>query len=647
MGRISANAMLVYLLYIAQTQAQDMDQINHFCRRHSHRTTVIDNKLYIDGGYINYDYDGGIAPDTVNYTNTQLIYADLSSVNGDNFPQEYANLSKDTNVPSLVGGTTWADQVNKKFFLFGGEYRNTTAQPVPLSFDNIYWYDTLVDKWSTNDTTNSGIDPPSYGASTVDQNKGIAYYYGGWSSNATVSGEANTTMQNTFLSYDMVHNTFSKHAFWDDTPRAEGAMFYIPAGDAGMLVYFGGIQQNSSGYTSGVPMGTIYLYDIAADKFYQQQTSGEMPAMRRRFCGGVSWPNDTSSYNIYFFGGLQPEDQGNESFGDAWILSIPSFTWTLLYPYNYDGTGHHSLSCDVINHGQMIIMGGWWSNASYTACDAASIWGMHNLNLGSNDRDRVPWYQFLPNLVDYTLPPNLTAVIGGSSTGGATVTEPATTGFSNSDLRRLFQLNATTSTRNATRGIPTATSAAETKNNGSSNVGAIAGGVVGGVLGLALLIGSILLCLRRRRKSEHKTAQSDASSPSPRQMQQATMAEAADSMAAQQYHAAHKRKVSGGTHGSWSHTPAGSPPVQQNQWQPQQFREDLPQHQPYYPPPPQAQPFYPPPPEPEQYDPPSPTYEMPNVRSPLHVSDQNRPGSLSPHAWRTPSAGARGTIDEE
>ncbi|EME89485.1 uncharacterized protein MYCFIDRAFT_26780 [Pseudocercospora fijiensis CIRAD86] len=634
MARINANVILVYLLYITHAQGQGMDQINHFCRRHSHRTTVIDNKLYIDGGYINYDYDGVITPDTVNYTNTQLIYADISSVNEDHFPQEYANLSKDTNIPSLVGGAIWADEVNRKFFLFGGEYRNATAQSVPLSFNNIYWYDTLSDQWSTNDTTTSGIDPPSYGASTVDQNQGIAYYYGGWSSNATISGDANAAMQNTFLSYDLVHNTFNKHAFWDDTPRAEGGMFYIPAGDSGMLVYFGGIQQNSSGDTSGIPMDTIYLYDIASDKFYQQQTSGETPAMRRRFCGGVSWPNDTSSYNIYFFGGLQPEDQGNESFGDAWILSIPSFTWTLLYPSNYGGS-HHSLTCDVINHGQMIIMGGWWSNASYTPCDAASVWGMHNLNLGSNDRDHVPWYQFLPNLTDYTLPPNLTAVIGGSSTGGATVATPATTGFSNSDLSRLFQLKATTSTRPATRDIPTATSAPGAKKTASSNAGAIAGGVVGGVLGLALVIGMVLFCLRRRRKAKDK------------EMQQAPMAEAPDSIAAQQYHAAHKRDISNGTHDSWSHTPAGSPPVQQNQWQAQHLREGLPQQQPYYPPPPQAQPFYPPPPEPEQYDPPNLTYEMPNVRSPLHVSDQNRPGSLGPNAWRTPSAGVRGTIGEE
>lgn len=32
--------------------------------------------------------------------------------------------------------------------------------------------------------------------------------------------------------------------------------------------------------------------------------------------------------NKYFFGGLQPPDEEGYGYGDVWILSIPSFTWT-------------------------------------------------------------------------------------------------------------------------------------------------------------------------------------------------------------------------------------------------------------------------------------------------------------------------------
>ena len=203
-----------------------------------------------------------------------------------------------------------------------------------------------------------------------------------------------------------------KMPFYDQVARAEGALFYIPASDAGMLVYFGGVQ-NVSGNFTGVPMNTIYLYDIGAARWFTQQTSGTTPPWRRRFCGGVSWPEDRSSYNIYIFGGAVPYGEAGTGYADAWILSLPSFTWTLYWPDAPEGR-HHSLSCDIINKGQMIVMGGYWPNSSVSGCDVPDIWGMHNLNLGSDNIKEAPWYQYLPNLTDYTVPPNLTDAIGGT-----------------------------------------------------------------------------------------------------------------------------------------------------------------------------------------------------------------------------------------
>lgn len=44
------------------------------------------------------------------------------------------------------------------------------------------------------------------------------------------------------LIYDMLDHKFTNQSGPDDTPRAEGVMLYVPAGDAGLMVYFGGIQ---------------------------------------------------------------------------------------------------------------------------------------------------------------------------------------------------------------------------------------------------------------------------------------------------------------------------------------------------------------------------------------------------------------------
>ncbi|KAK4626972.1 Kelch repeat-containing protein [Fulvia fulva] len=470
-------------------------------------------------------------------------------------------------------------------------------------------------------------------------------------------------MQSSVITYDMTDpdSPWRKMQFYDDTPRAEGAMFYIPASDAGMLVYFGGVQQNASGNYTGVPMDTIYLYDIGAARWFAQQTSGRTPPPRRRFCGGVSWPEDRSSYNIYFFGGALPYDETGTGYGDVWILSLPSFTWTLYWP-DAPENRHHSLSCDVINKGQMIVMGGYWPNSSIPGCDVPAIWGMHNLNLGSDNAQRAAWYQYLPNLTDYTVPPNLTVAIGGNNTGGATLVTPAA-GFSSSDLGVYLARKATTSTRTATRPLTPATSSATSGPGGSgSNTGAIAGGVVGGVVGLALIAALLFFCLRRRKRAKANTTHSSV----PAYPTSTTMTETSPPHVQPYHNSTNKQDLNPQTTPppGWQHPPSGSPQQQPQQtiWQPvavfhqpqnaQHFREDLPQQQQlqqFFPPPPQPQQHYPPPPDPQQYVPPSPTYEMPNVRSPDGVGEMGNGGSggASPRAWRSPSAGPRGVNREE
>src|SRR5438045_1585140 len=49
-------ALLVALLSFAiQWVGAAQNPRDNFCRRYGHQTTVIDDKLYIDGGYVNFD----------------------------------------------------------------------------------------------------------------------------------------------------------------------------------------------------------------------------------------------------------------------------------------------------------------------------------------------------------------------------------------------------------------------------------------------------------------------------------------------------------------------------------------------------------------------------------------------------------------
>jgi hypothetical protein len=175
-------------------------------------------------------------------------------------PQEYKNLSKPANAPSVSGGVLWPDQVNKYFYLYGGEF-----QTAPLSYAT-WQYDVINDNWTTMapDPTQSAIQRAAWGAGLAVQDRAIGYYYGGWLSNSTVPVWGSTPFaQSTFLMYDMIHNTWTNSSGPDTIGRAEGVLLYIPASDGGMLVYFGGIQAstiNSNGTWTGQPMDVSLLH---------------------------------------------------------------------------------------------------------------------------------------------------------------------------------------------------------------------------------------------------------------------------------------------------------------------------------------------------------------------------------------------------
>lgn len=140
----------------------------------------------------------------------------------------------------------------------------------------------------------------SYGAGVSISSRGEAYYYGGWISNASVpvwSGPQAATDR--MLKYNMDNNSWSNITGPDTVRRSEGIMVFIPISDAGMLIYFGGVRDLSgNGTITPQSLDTIYMYDLAKGKWYIQKTSGSTPQNRRRFCGGATWAQDQSSYNI-------------------------------------------------------------------------------------------------------------------------------------------------------------------------------------------------------------------------------------------------------------------------------------------------------------------------------------------------------------
>ncbi|KAF4966000.1 hypothetical protein FSARC_6276 [Fusarium sarcochroum] len=425
--------------------------------------------------------DTSSIPTALMFPHTFFSYNDLESVSSGGMPLFHANLSKNDTIPSVNGGILWEDS----------------------SFD-LYSYDILYDEWVSFDPRHESVQAASYGAGVSIPSRGEAYYYGGWLSDASVKGWTGSRWaSNGLIKYDMESNTLANITGPDDVGRAEGAMVFIPIGDGGMLVYFGGGQDlEANGTLTPQPLDEIFLYDVANEEWYTQKTSGDTPGDRRRFCGGATWAKDQSSYNIYIFGGggFPPDTAG---YDDIYILTIPSFQW-MRGPYPA-GTNYKSMmSCNVVDNAQMLVIGGSYSNASENDCDIPTLQGAHNMNLGLQNEEDAIWARYQPNLTTYAVPTDIRTAIGGSGTGGATETTPVS-GFDFPDLAALMTRTAKLGTRTATRSTGSSTKkppppSETSKPSSSLSSGAIAGIAVGcSVAFILALMGCGLLVYRRRK----------------------------------------------------------------------------------------------------------------------------------------------------
>lgn len=499
-GTSTGRTLLLLLGILIEVSLAQFDPIKDFCRRFGHQSAVVDDKLYVDGGLVNWK---PYSETSANISNQFLLYSDLKHET-EGMPNVYANLSKNATIPSVSFGILWEDSINKWLYSYGGE-----SQSTPRNFI-LYGYDIINNYWTSFGPPDSSgiITPLSHGGGVSISERGEAFYYGGWYSEHSVPGWSGTRLaSDRLIKYDMEKHEFSNLTGPDNVRRAEGTMVYLPISDGGMLAYFGGLRDNGNGTVSPQPLDTIFMYDLANTKWYTQKTSGRAPEDRRLFCGGAAVAQDQSSYNIYIYGGAS---FGSNPIGydDIYVLSIPSFTWIRsLYPSDSNVTGPFPKamsSCNVINNdSQMLVIGGRAMNDT-SSCDADVVMGQHNMVLGKDNPEKAIWARFQPDLSTYTLPTDIVTVVGGSPTGGATVTAPKT-GFDAPDMSTLMtrkpRLAERTATRNVTSFTATATSSPTSDPKSGLSTGAIAGIAVGAsVAGIAALAGLCFFCIRRRQK---------------------------------------------------------------------------------------------------------------------------------------------------
>lgn len=298
-------------------------------------------------------------------------------------------------------------------------------------------------------------------------------------------------------------------------PRANADLVWIPVSERGVLVAIGGVTAPEEIWASGLNdsqtteskaespnfMTSLPIYDVASRSWYLQNTTGDAPGQLTEFCSVVAPAKDSSSFNVYIYGGYDGLNSGDLPSDDVWILSIPAFTWIKAYngKQSHGRSGHR---CVTAYPDQMFVIGGVHQNQAM--CVEGGIIQVFNLNKleFQNVYDPNTWS-------DYEVPAIVRKAIGGNAQGSSA----KTASWSDNALSGVFSQKYS---RQITRYYPYKSSSGPSR-GGSAGVskGAIIGISVSAAVIFLLTLILLFLLIRRRRiirsGSSEKSAQSSNS----------------------------------------------------------------------------------------------------------------------------------------
>ncbi|KAI1155210.1 hypothetical protein F4825DRAFT_459910 [Nemania diffusa] len=513
------------------------------CKRWAGQSALLNGTLY---------YYGGRAKTSANQTdntwNNDFITVDLTKSWDISSPAVSA-MPQPSGPPAVSLGYLWNDFDH--LFLYGGEFDFPSSNPLPIS---TWMYDIKSATWTelNNLQTSAGlysdagglpVQRAAEGAGVSVPELGLSWYFGGHLDWGTTPGWSSQTPRVYLKSLlEFTHPGYSnmqvsslhdsgapsggayRNITWAGeqnqdgfTERADGVLVYVPGwGPGGVLLGLGGgvvgDHETTDAYSS---MTTIDVYDIASSQWYHQETSGdEIPQVRVNPCAVVFSAPDASSFNVYMYGGqnLLPVGQQTQ-YTDVWILTIPSFTW-IQVDISDEPPARAGHSCTA-RDGQIVVIGGYigeeipCEQPGIYAFDASNLVWQSSFNAADHPADNDAGNTVLAGSYGYRVPGPVQSVIGGSSDGGATATQPAsgpaTDGPFKTGVPPVFTVTATATGTGSTATITNSRGGDPIPSNGGDSGsdarrgGTIAAGVIAGSAGLLALYLGFCAWLWRRQ----------------------------------------------------------------------------------------------------------------------------------------------------
>ncbi|KAG6017277.1 hypothetical protein E4U43_001885, partial [Claviceps pusilla] len=357
---------------------------------------------------------------------------------------------------------------NAEFFLYGGALFQDDALYDAPNANAVLGYrryaygpeKPLWQKGFTGGHLDDGVTRyVAYGAAVNAPSENKAWYFSGLTSptrgpivqNSAEAAVKAATISDTLVGLDMSVQLDEK---WSNMTlpakirgRSNAEVVWVPVGKQGILVVIGGavypewatVGHKSANVTASQlesPEFTrvIDIYDVASKEWYQQPTQGG-PGARARGCAVVAPASDFSSFNIYYYGGFDGIHPTKDFSDQVWVLSLPSFTWTLIN----EGSPSHARSghkCFMPYPDQMMAFGGYTSvNGGTPNCLDQGPVVIFNLTSGQ-------WMDtYSPSrYADYGVHSSVVKVVGGDASGGAKVTSPLPSGWSSKALADIFNI---------------------------------------------------------------------------------------------------------------------------------------------------------------------------------------------------------------
>ncbi|KAI0100832.1 hypothetical protein GGR51DRAFT_339544 [Nemania sp. FL0031] len=537
-----------------QSQWQPNQVNTTMCAWRGLRAAQLKDTAYINGGFLYWvpgyedgSYGAPISDDnpygtvyTLNFSTPFNSSTNVTSILG---PVAIGGAANNL-LPNYYDGGMLANDY--EFYLYGGLLRATHSYPDPDQ-DEVVSYQ-ASDYGLVKDSFHPGFVNArlptnvtryvTYGGTANAPSENMAWYFGGYRSSTwgpiyQPSANANitynpTNVSNTLITLDLSDpqsGNWTNSTLPDSVPsRADPSVVWVPVGEHGILVVLGGvfdpdynnvnqtsINEAQSEKVSPGYMANIDIYDVANGTWYSQTTVGA-PPQRAMGCAVLATAQDSSSHNIYYYGGFDGLHELDDFSDDVWVLSLPSFTWTKLYA----GTAAHARAghqCLTPYPDQMVTIGGGRALKGFGIdCLVGGILQVFNLTEGQ-------WLDsYDPNVWGmYGVPTAIHNKIGGGYSGGATVTTPMPNGWDDQGLASVFATayNSSKITHYYPYKYQAPANGTETPENSSrggtpSWVAPVLGVVLGLVFVTAVVVG-ILLYRKRKFFFVNKNSGSDHS----------------------------------------------------------------------------------------------------------------------------------------